>query len=400
MLLHFTKRMLLALLGSNLFLLTLTSCADVPDEVKNDMSSYHDAEGEKSDNAEFEYVEVGALGDEVATALSKDYGQFTISDKVNFVPPDEINIMSFSDLSDFSGEIEKAKALFPENSAFPSESAENDLLYYYMNDMEKRYFAVGNDGFISMLDPYSFDISYSYNQPVVKIYHPNRKDDLSDEYQLKDGKCSVSDAVDYINDWMKTKYKPLASDYDYQVNTVIVRKYNENYLYQFLVEALYKGVPIDSYTREAELINGQLTNKMAYVDYGIQIQMLNTCSINSFTNLTGIYLPKVVENVDKCVSLESALNLCKSTFSDFKNVVFSDIRIKYTLMPIYETDENGEPVIVGYDSRPVWEIVIDVPPEEFLPKNKENTYGDVRKYIYIDAVTGEIKYNLEVMKME
>ena len=72
MLLHFTKRMLLALLRSNLFLLTLTGCADVPDEVKNDMSSYHDAEGEKSDNSEFEYVEVGALGDEAATALSKD----------------------------------------------------------------------------------------------------------------------------------------------------------------------------------------------------------------------------------------------------------------------------------------------------------------------------------------
>ena len=92
------------------------------------------------------------------------------------------------------------------------------------------------------------------------------------------------------------------------------------------------------------------------------------------------------------------MEFCENTFTDFRDVTISDIDIMYTLNPVYETDDEGQLVVNGYNSRPVWEFVIDVPPEEFLANGEANTYGDTRKYIYIDMVTGELKYNFDIVK--
>lgn len=382
-----------------LMLFLLVGCASVPDEVKQDMSKYNDSSS-SDDGAAFSYIEISELQSNAEAALKGNYGQFAVSDKINFVQPSEINIMSFQTLSDFSDRIDDAKALFFTESEIPEKCEDEaiDALYYYWSDTEKKYCTVRNNGFIAMLKPDAFDISFRYNKPIVKIYHPDRKDDLSDEYQLKDGKCSVADAVEYINNWFETNYKPFAPYYDYQVNTVIVREYESNYLYQFLVEALYNGVPIDSYTGEPEFINGELTGKMAYFRYGISIQMLNVNSIDSFTTGSGLLIIKEKEKINECISLDSALNFCERTFTEFRNITISDIGIKYTLTPVYETDIEGNDVVSIYNSRPVWEFIIDVPQEEFLANGEVNTYGDTRKYIYIDMVTGEFHYNFDIVK--
>lgn len=378
-------------------IIMLTGCASVPDEVRSDMSDYHNSESNKSDDFNFTYINVSELSKEAEEALSKNYGQFKISDKINFVQPPEINIMSFIKENNFS-KYEEALSLFYTESEIATQDIwlENEI--YFCNDTDKLYGRVRNDGFIVVLKQDAFDISFSYSEPNVKIYHPDRNGDLNDEYQLKDGKCSVSDAVDYINNWFETNYKPLAPYYDYQVNTVIVREHEGNYLYEFLVEALYNGVPIDSYTTEPERINGQLTYKMAYLKYGISIQMINVNSIDSFTTGSGMFVPEVQEKIEECISLESALNYCANTFTDFKDVTISDIDIMYTLNPVYDESDPENLLLTGYNSRPVWEFIIDVPPEDFLADGETNTYGDMRKYIYIDMVTGEIKYNFDTVK--
>ncbi|MBQ8350115.1 MAG: hypothetical protein IJY19_10855 [Ruminococcus sp.] len=387
---------------STALILMLTGCASVPDEVKVDMNNYHYSKSNASDDFDFNYIKVENLSAEAKEALDKDYGQFAVSDKINFVQPPEINIMSFQNISDFSDRIDDAKALFFTKSELPEKCNDEafDALYYYWSDTEKKYFAGRNDGMFAMLKPDAFDISFSYSEPNVKIYHPDRRDDLSDEYQLKDGKCSVADAVEYINNWFETNYKPLAPYYDYQVKTVIVREYEGNYFYQFLVEALYNGVSLDSYTMEAERIDGEVTGNMAYSKYGISIQMLSVNSIDSFTTGSGILIPKAEEKINECISLESALDFCANTFTDFRDVTISDIDIMYTLNPVYETDDEGNLFVSGYNSCPVWEFIIDVPPEDFLVDGETNTYGDTRKYIYIDMVTGELKYNLDIVKQE
>lgn len=137
---------------------------------------------------------------------------------------------------------------------------------------------------------------------------------------------------------------------------------------------------------------------MAYLEYEISIQMLSVNSIDSFTTGSGMLIPKVEEKINECISLESALNFCENTFTEFRDITISDIDIMYTLIPIYETDTDGNNFLSGYNSRPVWEFIIDVPSEDFLAKGEVNTYGDTRKYIYIDMVIGEVHYNFDIVK--
>lgn len=377
-------------------MLLLVGCSSVPDEVKQDMNNYRDSN--ISDNEiEFSYIDVTDLKKNSESALKKEYGQFNISDKVKFIQPDEINILEFTPISGFNKKANEAMPCFFEKSIIDSQNIiEDDEYLMFYNEEDKIYFCSDNSGFLAMLNPETFDISYQYNEPNIKIYHTNRNDHIEDEYQLKNGKSSIKQAVEYINEWLNLKYKPFSPEYDYKVNTVIVRKHDENYLFQFLAEATYKGVPLDSYTRKGKIINGMFDGKMDYKDYGIQIQMVNVNSVDSFTNLNCMLLPEVKETVDKVISLDSALKYCENKFTDFRDITISDIAIMYTLRPVYETNSNNECYIARYESHPVWEFVIDVSPEEFLEKGKTNTYGDVRKYIYIDMITGECDYDFEI----
>ncbi len=394
----FMKRILL--LTISIITLTLFGCASVPDEVKNDMTKYNNKEENKSD-FDFSYINVSDLQNDTETALTKDYGQFKISDKIKFIAPDEINIMSFKPVSDFLSKADKAIGMFYTKEQLSAQEISNDDHYYeFWNEKDKLYGSVCDDGFIAVLKPDAFDISFNYSEPNVKIYHVDRKDNLNDEYRLKDQKCSVKEAVEYVDNWLDKEYGVFFPDLDYNVKTVIVRKHEGNYLYEISAEASYKGVPIDSYTTEMEedKETHKPTGKMLFYHFKIEIQMINKNMIDSFTSGSeSITEPKVEESVNKCISLESALNYCRNTFTDFKNTSISNIDVMYTLNPVYEYDKDEKPYIVGYNLRPVWEIIIDVPPEEFIPKGEENTYGDMRKYIYIDMITGECKYDFDVV---
>lgn len=380
----------------------LLGCKATPQEVKDDMSKYRDTYSYNSNsNFKFTYIGIEDLQKDVDIALSKEYGQFRISDKVNFCQPSEISLLSFKKINNFKNYEDAFSLFFSEAELSLQKVEKSSKKQKFKNETDKYYCCVREDSFIAALKPDAFDISFSYSEPIKKIYHPKRNDDLNDKYQLKNGVCSVADATKYINDWLEANYKPLFPEYDYQVNTVIVREHCNNYLYQFLIESVYNGVPLDSYTREEKLINDEITGKMGYIDCGIQIQMLSIDTIDSFTNLTGVFEPSVVENIDKCISLESALSYCENTFTDFKDVEISDIGIKYTIIPIYNTDkeiiiDDPDAKCIGYSSRPVWEFVIDVSPDEYLYEGQVNNKGDVRKYIYIDMITGECKYDFEI----
>ncbi len=396
------------LLWSVLCVASVTGCAEVPDEVVQDMSSYIDEEKDSAEQSKLEYINISELAENAEIALGKDYTQFELSDKIRFSAPEELYLMSFKESDGFSENFDDVMKLFFDDSVISSQSMSiREDEYWeavsFMSDEDKVYGSVGDDGFIAMLNPDAYDISFSYQAPNVAIYHTERNDDFNDEYQLEDKKCSVAEAVEFINNWFENNYRQFSPEYDYKAETVIVREHEGNYLYQILVHAVYKGVPIDSFTREVESV-GDTSMRMTYSDYGIQIQMIKSDEIASFTNGTGIYIPTEEVEIAECLSLESALELCEDTFADFKDMTISDIGVMYTLNPVYEPNPNAEndplnkEIITGYTSRPVWEFVIDVPPSEFLKKDEINTYGDMRKYIYVDMITGELKYNFETAR--
>lgn len=164
----------------------------------------------------------------------------------------------------------------------------------------------------------------------------DRSDDLSDIYMLKNGEYSVGEAVNYINNWLNTEYKTMFPDYDYKVKTIIVREYENHYLFDITAELFFNDVPLDSFTMESAYDEVNKRMYMLYTRSNIKIQMVNINEIDSFTNGTGIISPIEAESIDECISLESALLLCENTFTDFKDITISDIKIKYTLTPVYD----------------------------------------------------------------
>lgn len=385
------KRILLIVIS--VVTLTFSGCASVPQGVKSNMEKYNNQEKEQSD-FKFSYIDISNLQSTSQEALLKNYGQFEISDNINLKQPSEINIMSFKPVSGFLSNSHKAMNLFFTEDQLSKQKIYNDGYYYeFSNENEKLYCSVCDDGFIAMLNPETFDISFSYSEPNLKVYHIDRKDNLKDEYQLNDQKCTVEEAVEYVDNWLDTKYKTFSNNLDYNVKTVIVREHNNKYLFEFSVEALYNEIPIDSYTAEMD----ESSEKMIFDNYRIEIQMINKNSIDSFTNRTNGLIPSVEESLNECISLESALEYCQHTFTDFKNIEISDIGIIYTLSPVYEYDSEQRPYIVKYNSHPVWEFIMDVLPEEILSEGQVNTNGYLRRYIYIDMVTGECNYNFNII---
>lgn len=394
-----------------IFALILTfavnGCAAVPDEVKKDIKNYH---GENNNidpkNFKFTYINTSDLKDSSQKAIEKNYKQFNISQNIEFTSfPEEINQMEFKYTDNFEENyIDILKMFFTQQELNSQEinlnsSKSGSKSYSFFNENNRVYGCVSDNGFVSMLKPDAFDISFSYNDPNIKIYHADRNEDLSDTYQLKNGSCSVKDAVDYINNWFKTNYKKIAPDYDYRVKTVIVRKHENYHLFEIHTEIFYRDIPLDNLSMEAETDEENLKMHMIYTSNNVTIQMLNVNQIDSFTNGTGILQPVKAEKIEECISLESALKFCETTFTDFRNITISDIGIKYTTSPDYDYINNQEPYAPGISvaSRPVWEFIIDVSPSEFLREGEINTYGEVRKYIYIDILTGELHYNLDVV---
>ncbi len=394
-----------------IFALILTfavnGCAAVPDEVKKDIKNYH---GENNNidpkNFKFTYINTSDLKDSSQKAIEKNYKQFNISQNIEFTSfPEEINQMEFKYTDNFEENyIDILKMFFTQQELNSQEinlnsSKSGSKSYSFFNEKNRVYGCVSDNGFVSMLKPDTFDISFSYNDPNIKIYHADRNEDLSDTYQLKNGSCSVKDAVDYINNWFETNYKKIAPDYDYRVKTVIVRKHENYHLFEIHTEIFYRDIPLDNLSMEAETDEENLKMHMIYTSNNVTIQMLNVNQIDSFTNGTGILQPVKAEKIEECISLESALKFCETTFTDFRNITISDIGIKYTTSPDYDYINNQEPYAPGISvaSRSVWEFIIDVSPSEFLREGEINTYGEVRKYIYIDILTGELHYNLDVV---
>ncbi|MCD8095535.1 MAG: hypothetical protein LUE12_05340 [Ruminococcus sp.] len=128
--------------------------------------------------------------------------------------------------------------------------------------------------------------------------------------------------------------------------------------------------------------------------------------INCMTNGNGMITPTNEEKLTEIVLLSSAIDYIEETFTDFESTpTINDINLKYTLTP---TDYNPMPDTdageqdsyykagTEVDGNLVWEFVIDVLDTEFPTGNVYITYGNVQKYIYVDAQTGEIDYEFDV----
>lgn len=384
--------------------LMCSGCADMPENVTNDRSQYHGQADISMNQDDYKYIDVSDIAEDFESALEGEYGQFEVSKEI--IVPDYENIytMEFKYVNNFRENADEIFKIFFDDEVLKQQNIIDDPYVpgmetrEFYNEQDKVYCCVGNNGFTAMLLPSAFDNSFSRSSTVIKTYHIDRNEISEDAYALLNGKCTVKEAVNFVNDWLNTKWKPFESWYDFSVKTVMVREWNDKCYFDFIIEKYYNRIPLeeidDSVISEDD--NGDYCEK--YTQNYIWISMMNRGEISFFTNGNGIIKPIQSSPVNSILSLESALKLCQSTFSDFKTMTVSDINIKYNLMPQYDfsIERFGTRSIVKILSRPVWEIIIDVPPSEYNASGKFDRYGDVRKYICVDTQNGEIYYRLSL----
>lgn len=195
-------------------------------------------------------------------------------------------------------------------------------------------------------------------------------------YRLADGDMKVSEAVDLAYKHIKENLMEfLPSNSDVKARTVTVFKSEKNdYCYCLTFENVFEGVPISSVGQicpDEEFMRPQYIECWIYrtdrVEYTWNKYYLNI---------------KDKEQVKKIITLESALEHLEKELAPYSSYKFLDISLEYCSRA---NESNAD----EFDFRPMWCFTV-----QSMIGNNANT--DLRKVIYLDAVTGEIFcYNSE-----
>ncbi|MCL2054309.1 MAG: hypothetical protein FWG90_07765 [Oscillospiraceae bacterium] len=399
----------------------LSSCKAVPSEVENEIIR-HNKERDNDFEVSLEYIRAEDVSDSIRAALGETYKQFDFSgvSVENKIFNNIYSIVFMQEIGfekNFQGiaELFFSEELLKNYELETVDIDDNRVDYRIYDETEKIYVCVSNNGFSIITDSFAFDSIFNVNEKVA-VYHIDRDLYSDAKYQLKDAEFSIKQAVDYVEEWLASEWVTYEPFYEFKVKTIIVRKtQNNEYYFDIMVEKYLDGIPLE------EIINvvseREETIGLPYFVYTsncIEIKMMNSNEINYFRNNFGIIKPLEKEPLEECISPKSAIEMCSNTFSDYKTFTVSDFGIKYLLMPVYDfsniemTSQNDD--FISYkaqsmdaagiiiNSKPVWEIIIDVPPEDYLMNDEKDIYGNVRKFIYIDMITGELIFNLDIVK--
>ncbi|MBD5498571.1 MAG: hypothetical protein HDR11_12560, partial [Lachnospiraceae bacterium] len=247
-----------------------------------------------------------------------------------------------------------------------------------------------------MIKPTGYEIGFNGNFEVVDIVHVDRGEPLSQSYALMDGEESIGEAVAYIEEWMNQNWAVWEPDFTYRVKTVEVRRYGDNYIYDFDVEKLLGGIPLDDSFGETGLavVHGYLEVK--YIGSTIFVRMCNRNSIDVFSTGTGILRVQSTEEEEGgWLSLSDCTRMLEQLFSEYAVYEISDIEMQYVLCPDYDSVRGLE----SYSSsspglrilaKPVWCFVMDIPEEKLLNEDGSFTAGYQKHYIDVDMRTGEV----------
>ena len=404
-----------AVLVLGLFILMLTSCNDVPEDVKSRAEEREKAKSaaqNKISEAKIEHISPSDMEVDIKKALSESYSNLILADSIKVELPSEYTLCDFTQADGMDANAQKLADRFftkdeldGETIAIlnePATDGDDDPNMIYakgFRDETKQLHCFSWDNGFCCLMKHSFFVDMGTDWKLCKLYHVDRGDDLSDKYQLEDGEMSVKEAVELAKEWIDKNYSDIEPDYNFKVKTVIAKEndFGEKQFY-IKVAKSYKDIFLDELcevvdSSEPDPVKGgmyaRIENSLNY----IEIQIRQKGEIGYFANSIGTVIPKENGKLDKVVSLSSALRFIQYKFADLNEPLkIGDIGLKYMLSPKYDYKaykfyNNAGTELKG---KIVWEFVIDVPQEIGSRCN------DVRKYIYIDAENGEMMFNFDV----
>lgn len=379
----------------------LAGCAQTPDSVR---SSAEKDSKERNEITAIQYISSNKLSDDIDNALDKSYTQFDLRENISVELPEDYCEVDFTQISDYEENYEKimtrifGKDVLDRENTVHDETGDGMVSYSFSDDDGKMYGCVGNNGFICFAKPSAFDDLFNGGNRV-KIYHIDRDDDLSDSYELDGTSVTIKQAAYFAQDWLDKNYADLEPDLEIAVKTIIVRQSDQG-IYSFDIHASkkYNGVLLDDLVQMTDTSDESMS-KMKYITQGIYMQMFKSDEIGSLTNGNGILIPKKERSVDKIISLSSAMGFIENTFTDFnEKMEISAIDLKYTLTPLND-NKNGQSCYdagIKFDSHLVWEFVMDVPENEMPVGDEYSSAGNIQRFIYLDAESGDLDYEFDI----
>ena len=385
------KKSLKILLFCCCFSLLLYGCQSTPQTVKEKSRKYQNAEN--VEQKEIEYVSVSHIFDDKEKILNGNYQNLDLKKTIHLEEMvDSVSVLTLQVQNSFGS---KEKLVEMNLAFFGNAQYEDEIEYlektpatewgaYTFHFEENRDSAALYDNGFSWL---SKKDSESTAERLKKIYHVDRGENLKDSYLLKNGKLSVEEAVNYVNDWCDKNWKVLEPEYQFQVKTVYVCEKNDAcFYYRFDVCKYYKGMPyddIDFYVDEDHL----------YIDNILDITMENKGELSFVRNNHLSYDIKKEENYnDKLIGLEQAVLLVQEKMTGGQKLAIDDIDIKYVVLS--DVTEEKQKEGIHYDTpgatamaHPTWSFIMDASDDA---ENMINSWN--RKFINVDMVTGDVMY--------
>lgn len=389
----------------------LAGCADVPEGLKG--SSRTETDGKPT---EIEYIPVGEVQDDVNEALSRSYAQFILSDGLQVQLPEEYNEVDLVQADGYESRFDEAAAMVLDEDDLSGtetdstdyiENSGHEPLYtspsrLIRDEARQIHINLHGSGF------FCFMRSEAFLDPdpgrTVELFFPQQGDDLSKAYELDGESVTVAEAVRYAEQWISDSYALLEPDYQHRVSCVIVCQNEKGeYCYRILFEKLYKGVELNN-SVNPDYVKTAGEEHIVNISQTIDLQMRRRGEICFLTNGNGILLPNGEHRLEKIASLSSVLGRCEKQFADLNSpLTVTEISLAYSLTPRYDHENFQSPFHpgIGFDSRLVWQIVMDVPDEErfFAESSIYDTAGRLARYIQIDAETGDMEFEFDINEL-
>lgn len=205
---------------------------------------------------------------------------------------------------------------------------------------------------------------------VSDQYHISQID-REKEIELSNGKITLGDAVDFVEDYFETKLPyEVNKDVKKKVQGVSVTKISDNVnVIQLRLVRMYNGLIFEG-TEEGTIYN-EIPKYARDICYA---EMIDTDDIDTYSGVTSaIKVEREGNEADKCVTPESALRLVSQSIGNNSEYEVKSIESIYRLKKIDEY--KGQ-----YYGTPCWKIF------------GTNTTSEQEISFYVNMISGELDY--------
>lgn len=371
----------------------IVGCQEAPQEVKdfvkhkeeiqnNDKTETQQDDDVQIKHGDLKYDTIEHIFETLDQISQKKYENLVIKKNISVQKPELCSQLKLRVVEGFDKNYE---TLFPYYIEYVGEEYNEQYVNFieelyppgpeYRDDKNGIIAGIGDNGFFmyekkNMLSVDGLSL-YGYEE-VESFEIINDYEDRS--YLLKDGEMKISEAVQkseiFLKDWCEK-----SGDLSYMPRTITVHKKTgiEEYLYEINFQKEYNHIPFFS------LLTGDenLDQKERIALFTTSLYIEDHGQISYFVNPEILDCIGTIEEYDKIISLDCALDLVSDMLADYQIYEVKEITLEYAL----KYGENYEIIRAGmeFEAKPYWVIYFD------MTKDQE-------VFSMIDCVTGDVTF--------